>query len=99
IHLDLPALGLPDDPHHTYTVTDQLDGAIYTWTAANYVHLDPHTKPAHILTIQQMDEGNVRAGESRAARQRVRPGNGNGKKNGKGDGKEKRNRYRTTRGS
>ncbi|TYC07525.1 alpha-1,4-glucan--maltose-1-phosphate maltosyltransferase [Actinomadura syzygii] len=78
VHLDLPALGLPDDPDHPYTVTDQLDGAVYTWTGANYVHLDPHTKPAHILTIQQADEGRVRAGESRAARKRVRRGNGNG---------------------
>ncbi|WUI04449.1 alpha-1,4-glucan--maltose-1-phosphate maltosyltransferase [Spirillospora sp. NBC_00431] len=51
VHLDLPALGLPDDPHRPYTVTDQLDGAVYTWTRSNYVHLDPRTKPAHVLTF------------------------------------------------
>ncbi|GAA4228417.1 alpha-1,4-glucan--maltose-1-phosphate maltosyltransferase [Actinomadura meridiana] len=61
VHLDLAALGLPDDPDNAYTVTDQLDGATYTWTRSNYVRLDPHTKPAHILTIQRSD-GRVRAG-------------------------------------
>ncbi|RFS80935.1 alpha-1,4-glucan--maltose-1-phosphate maltosyltransferase, partial [Actinomadura spongiicola] len=51
VHLDLEALGLPNHPHHPYTVTDQLDGTTYTWTATNYVHLDPHTRPAHIFTF------------------------------------------------
>jgi starch synthase (maltosyl-transferring) len=51
VHLDLPALGLPDDPGQPYTVTDQLDGAVYTWTRSNYVRLDPHTKPAHVFTL------------------------------------------------
>ncbi|TQM70631.1 alpha-1,4-glucan:maltose-1-phosphate maltosyltransferase [Actinomadura hallensis] len=51
VHLDLPALGLPDDPHHPYTVTDQLNGATYTWHRSNYVYLDPHTQPAHIFTV------------------------------------------------
>ncbi|MFD0906148.1 alpha-1,4-glucan--maltose-1-phosphate maltosyltransferase, partial [Actinomadura sediminis] len=48
VHLDLPALGLPDDPHHPFTLTDELDGTTYTWTKTNYVHLDPHTRPAHV---------------------------------------------------
>ncbi|GAA4228459.1 alpha-1,4-glucan--maltose-1-phosphate maltosyltransferase [Actinomadura meridiana] len=51
VHLDLRALGLPDDPDNAYTVTDQLDGATYTWTRSNYVRLDPHTKPAHVFTV------------------------------------------------
>ncbi|MUN42795.1 alpha-1,4-glucan--maltose-1-phosphate maltosyltransferase [Actinomadura litoris] len=51
VHLDLPALGLPDDPDHSFTVTDQLDGAAYTWRRSNYVRLDPHVQPAHILTF------------------------------------------------
>ena len=51
VHLDLPALGLPDDPHNPYTVTDQLDGATYTWRRSNYVYLDPHTRPAHVFTV------------------------------------------------
>ncbi|WP_329602971.1 hypothetical protein, partial [Actinomadura soli] len=38
-------------PHHTHTVTDQLNGTTYTWTQTNYVRLDPHTQPAHILTF------------------------------------------------
>ncbi|TDC60090.1 alpha-1,4-glucan--maltose-1-phosphate maltosyltransferase, partial [Actinomadura sp. GC306] len=61
VHLDLPALGLPDDPTRPHTVTDQLTGATYTWHRANYVHLDPNTQPAHILTFQK-DGGRARAG-------------------------------------
>ncbi|MEV0668592.1 hypothetical protein AB0I58_45020, partial [Spirillospora sp. NPDC050365] len=61
VHLDLPALGLPDDPDQPHTVTDQLDGTTYTWRKSNYVRLDPHTKPAHILTFQK-NGGRVRAG-------------------------------------
>ncbi|MGW5416335.1 hypothetical protein, partial [Actinomadura geliboluensis] len=60
-----PALGLPDDPHHPHTVTDQLDGATYTWTKSNYVRLDPREKPAHILTFQRSG-GRVRASGSRS---------------------------------
>ena len=65
VHLDLPALGLPDQPDRPYTVTDQLDGATYTWTRANYVRLDPHTRPAHILTIEKENAGRARADERR----------------------------------
>ncbi|WP_338741123.1 alpha-1,4-glucan--maltose-1-phosphate maltosyltransferase [Actinomadura luteofluorescens] len=51
VHLDLPALGLPDDPDQPHTVTDQLDGTTYTWRGSNYVHLDPQVRPAHVLTF------------------------------------------------
>ncbi|MEU4829035.1 hypothetical protein AB0H37_44980, partial [Actinomadura sp. NPDC023710] len=63
VHLDLPALGLPDDPDQPHTLTDQLDGTTYTWTKANYVRLDPRTKPAHVFTFQE--NGRVRAGGGR----------------------------------
>ncbi|WP_433467862.1 alpha-1,4-glucan--maltose-1-phosphate maltosyltransferase [Spirillospora sp. CA-128828] len=51
IHLDLPALGLPDDPTHQFTLTDELDATTYTWTKSNYVYLDPQIRPAHVLTF------------------------------------------------
>ncbi|MFD0690810.1 alpha-1,4-glucan--maltose-1-phosphate maltosyltransferase, partial [Actinomadura fibrosa] len=51
VHLDLPALGLPDDGDHPFTVTDQLTGTTYTWHQHNYVRLDPHVQPAHIFTF------------------------------------------------
>ncbi|MGP4030405.1 hypothetical protein, partial [Actinomadura sp. 3N407] len=47
---------LPDDPHQPHTLTDQLDGTTYTWHRSNYVHLDPHTRPAHIFTFQRNGE-------------------------------------------
>ena len=55
VHLDLPALGLPDDPHRHHTVTDELDGTTYTWSQANYVYLDPHIRPAHVLTFRSSE--------------------------------------------
>ncbi|WP_433477728.1 alpha-1,4-glucan--maltose-1-phosphate maltosyltransferase [Spirillospora sp. CA-142024] len=51
LHLDLPALGLPDDPTHPFTITDELDATTYTWTKSNYVYLDPQIRPAHVLTF------------------------------------------------
>ncbi|WP_424923544.1 hypothetical protein, partial [Actinomadura bangladeshensis] len=27
----------------------------YTWTQANYVYLDPHTQPAHVLTFRSSE--------------------------------------------
>ncbi|WP_373293738.1 hypothetical protein, partial [Actinomadura livida] len=38
-----------------------LTGTAYTWHRSNYVHLDPHTQPAHILTFQR-NGGRARAG-------------------------------------
>ncbi|MFI0483025.1 alpha-1,4-glucan--maltose-1-phosphate maltosyltransferase [Actinomadura sp. 9N215] len=97
VHLDLTALGLPDDPTRTHTVTDQLDGATYTWTQTNYVRLDPHTKPAHILTFDETpDDGRARADESRDQRRAAAPprkktakspsGSGSGSRGGGGGG-------------
>jgi starch synthase (maltosyl-transferring) len=47
--LDLAALGMDWDAG--FTVIDLLTGAQYEWGERNYVRLDPHAQPAHILTI------------------------------------------------
>jgi starch synthase (maltosyl-transferring) len=51
VHLDLPALGL--DPSDELVVTDELSGESYSWGAANYVRLDPHSRPAHVFTVSK----------------------------------------------
>jgi starch synthase (maltosyl-transferring) len=48
VHLDLTALGLPD----TFTVHDEISGQDWTWSASNYVRLDPRDEPAHILSVR-----------------------------------------------
>jgi starch synthase (maltosyl-transferring) len=45
----LSALGLGWDDR--FTVRDELDGAVYHWGRDNYVRLDPHAQPAHVLTL------------------------------------------------
>ncbi len=47
VWLDLPALGTDGE----FTVTDELSGDSYRWGHANYVRLDPATRPAHIFRI------------------------------------------------
>jgi starch synthase (maltosyl-transferring) len=47
IWLDLPALGVDG----AFTVTDELTGESWQWGLANYVRLDPATRPAHIFTV------------------------------------------------
>jgi starch synthase (maltosyl-transferring) len=47
VWLDLPALGV-DGP---FVVTDELSGESYWWGRANYVRLDPATRPAHVFTV------------------------------------------------
>ena len=49
LSLDMPALGLAWTD--TFTVTDAFTGETYTWGERPYVQLDPHTQPAHILTV------------------------------------------------
>jgi hypothetical protein len=34
-----------------FTVTGELTGESYLWGAANYVRVDPATRPAHIFTV------------------------------------------------
>ena len=47
VWLDLPALGVDRE----FIVTDELTGESYRWGPANYVRLDPATRPAHIFTV------------------------------------------------
>jgi len=47
VWLDLPALGVDRE----FIVTDELTGESYVWGQANYVRLDPATRPAHIFTV------------------------------------------------
>jgi starch synthase (maltosyl-transferring) len=49
IELDLTALGLPEGA--TFTVTDLLTGAAYTWNATPYVRLTPMTQVAHVMSV------------------------------------------------
>ncbi|HEV2347458.1 MAG TPA: maltotransferase domain-containing protein [Actinocrinis sp.] len=48
VSLDPYALGLGWDQE--FTVRDQLTGETYQWGRDNYIRLDPHTQPAHVLT-------------------------------------------------
>jgi starch synthase (maltosyl-transferring) len=50
VWLDLPELGLSWD--EGLAVTDELSGQTYHWGQANYVHLDPAVRPAHIFTVK-----------------------------------------------
>jgi starch synthase (maltosyl-transferring) len=50
VWLDLPALGVDRE----FIVTDELTGESYLWGGANYVRLDPATRPAHIFTVSPL---------------------------------------------
>jgi starch synthase (maltosyl-transferring) len=47
VWLDLRALGVDGQ----FIVTDELTGESYLWGRANYVRLNPETRPAHIFTV------------------------------------------------
>jgi starch synthase (maltosyl-transferring) len=49
VRLDLPALGLDWDQR--FQVRDEVTGAVFPWSTANYVRLDPFSEPAHVLTL------------------------------------------------
>ncbi|MEU5637976.1 alpha-1,4-glucan--maltose-1-phosphate maltosyltransferase, partial [Streptomyces rishiriensis] len=49
VSLDMPQLGL--DWHESASVRDELTGETYHWGRANYVRLEPGTRPAHVLTV------------------------------------------------
>jgi starch synthase (maltosyl-transferring) len=51
VHLDMPALGM--DWQDTFTAHDLLSGATYRWGEHNYVRLDPHDNPAHVLHVRR----------------------------------------------
>ncbi len=50
VHLDLPALGL--DWQDSFVVEDELTGETWSWSAHNYVRLDPGHEPAHVLSVR-----------------------------------------------
>jgi starch synthase (maltosyl-transferring) len=50
VHLDMPALGY--QWHDTLAVHDEITGQDWQWGEHNYVHLDPHVEPAHVLTVR-----------------------------------------------
>jgi starch synthase (maltosyl-transferring) len=52
VWLDLPALGVGRE----FIVTDELTGESFLWGPANYVRLDPATRPAHIFTVTPTQE-------------------------------------------
>ena len=51
VHLDLPSIGL--DWHDGFTVHDEITGEDWTWNQRNYVRLDPHHEPAHVLSVRR----------------------------------------------
>jgi starch synthase (maltosyl-transferring) len=55
VSLDMPALGF--DWNDGFTVTDLLTGSQYGWSHQNYVRLDPHGEPAHILVVRREGPG------------------------------------------
>ncbi|CAA9354818.1 MAG: GH13_3 / GH13 [uncultured Nocardioidaceae bacterium] len=50
VHLDMPALGF--DWQDRFVVHDEVTGQEWTWGEDNYVRLDPHAEPAHVLTVR-----------------------------------------------
>jgi starch synthase (maltosyl-transferring) len=51
VHLNLPALGL--DWHDSFLVHDEITDQTWTWGEHNYVRLDPHHEPAHVLSVRR----------------------------------------------
>ncbi|GAB3663950.1 alpha-1,4-glucan--maltose-1-phosphate maltosyltransferase [Nocardioides korecus] len=51
VHLDLPSLGLGWEDR--FLVHDELTGQDFEWGAHNYVRLDPHHEPAHVLSVRR----------------------------------------------
>ncbi|MFR0357108.1 alpha-1,4-glucan--maltose-1-phosphate maltosyltransferase [Streptomyces sediminimaris] len=49
VSLDMPQLGLAW--HESVPVRDELTGETYHWGRANYVRLEPGTRPAHVFTV------------------------------------------------
>ncbi|WP_183528100.1 alpha-1,4-glucan--maltose-1-phosphate maltosyltransferase [Micrococcus sp. TA1] len=57
-HLDLSALDLRPqdlDAEGRFEVEDLITGARWQWSAHNYVRLDPHVEPAHVLRVVRRD--------------------------------------------
>ena len=54
VHLDLPALGVPEGSSGRVEVTDELNGATYVWGEHNYVRLAPQQAVAHIFSVRAL---------------------------------------------
>ncbi|TFC57730.1 DUF3416 domain-containing protein [Cryobacterium sp. TMB1-7] len=50
VHLDVTRFGLPLGSH--FEVEDLITGAVWTWSADNFVRLDAFTEPVHILHVR-----------------------------------------------
>jgi starch synthase (maltosyl-transferring) len=50
VHLDVTKFGLT--PGSAFEVEDLLTGAVWTWSADNFVRLDAFTEPVHILHVR-----------------------------------------------
>jgi starch synthase (maltosyl-transferring) len=56
VELDLATLGLdPEDLNEdgTFWVDDLVSGESWRWGTSNYVRLDPHNEPAHVLHVRR----------------------------------------------
>jgi starch synthase (maltosyl-transferring) len=51
LSLDMLALGF--DWHETFAAHDELSGQTYRWGQHNYLRLDPHVEPAHVVTVRR----------------------------------------------
>ena len=54
VHLNMPALGL--EWSDSFVVHDEITGADWTWGEHDFVRLDPHHEPAHVLTLRSPHE-------------------------------------------
>ncbi len=52
VQLDMPVLGM--DWPDSFIVEDLITGEQYTWWERNYVRLDPHHQPAHVMRIRRV---------------------------------------------
>ena len=51
VHLDMPALGM--EWHDSFVAHDEITGEDWSWTAHNYVRLDPGYEPAHVIAVRR----------------------------------------------
>ena len=51
VHLDMPALGL--EWSDSFVVHDEITHQDWSWGQHNYVRMDPHHEPAHVLTVRR----------------------------------------------
>jgi starch synthase (maltosyl-transferring) len=48
----MPALGM--DWPDSFVVEDLLTGEVFTWWERNYLRLDPHVNPAHVMRVRRV---------------------------------------------